>query len=442
MKIRKQIVPLLLTLAVAVTGGSAVYQTWRAQRLQRTLEEVCRSALYETVERMNALALDMEKLLISADAGQSAALLQRISRSAGDVQQHLTFLPLSHEAMAPTLAFANQLSDYSAALLPTLMAAGAVPEAELSRLSEQSALCTQLCSQLALAQQTVDERRLALALPGSVFALGGSAALRPLEALGDSQDGMNYPAMRYTGLFDASEAAPPRGLPPGEITEAQALVIAQEFIGADRVKSVRIAPGTLGAIPAYGVTVETEDVQLNLEITRKGGRVLWMMPETASFQVVESVQRCREAAADFLRTRGFADMEAVDHQVYDGLCVINFAPVQDGVRLYPDLVKVQIRMDTAQPVGLEAHLYWTNHVRRKLPAPAVTEESARAHAAGRAEVESVRLCMIPRHGSEVLCWELSLTHGGERYLVYLDAQTARELDIMKVILTPDGILTA
>lgn len=435
MKIKKQLLPLLLTAAIAVTGGAAVYQSWRAQRLQRTLEEIYLSAFYETSEKMDALALDIEKLLISADAAQSAVLLQRISRSAGEVQRHLTFLPLRHEALAPTLAFANRLSDYSATLLPELVACGAMQEADLALLTEQSALCAQLCSQLALAQQNTSERH-------TLLSATGSSSFLSLENLGDGTNGMNYPSLMYGSSFTDGGAAVPRGLPAEEISEAQALDIAREFVGPDRVQEVRVAPGTLGVLPAYGVTVQTSDVQLNLEVTRQGGQVLWMMPETASFQVIESVSRCREMAADFLHTRGYGSMEAVDYQVYDGLCVVNFAPTQDGVRLYPDLVKVQVRMDTAQPVGLEAHLYWTNHVRRSLPAPAISEEAARTHAGSRAETDAVRLCVIPYHGSELLCWELTLVHGGETYLVFLDAQTGREIDIMKVLLTPDGILTA
>ena len=44
--------------------------------------------------------------------------------------------------------------------------------------------------------------------------------------------------------------------------------------------------------------------------------------------------------------RDSGEMEANHYQVYDGLAVINFVAVQDGVLLYPDLVKVQVRMDT------------------------------------------------------------------------------------------------
>ena len=41
---------------------------------------------------------------------------------------------------------------------------------------------------------------------------------------------------------------------------------------------------------------------------------------------------------DFLLDRGYGEMEANHYQVYDGLAVINFVAVQDGVLLYPCLL--------------------------------------------------------------------------------------------------------
>ena len=54
--------------------------------------------------------------------------------------------------------------------------------------------------------------------------------------------------------------------------------------------------------------------------------------------------------------------------------------------LYPDLLTVQVRMDTLQVVGLEARSYWTNHVRRELSEPALSADEA---AAGFAQVTTL-----------------------------------------------------
>lgn len=391
-----------------VLAGVLVYQSRRITVLENTMEEIYLSALHQTAEEMDALSLDMEKALLTTDAAHTVTLLHHISQTAGGVQQTLSFLPVSPQALQPALRFANQLADYSAGLLPQVVEAGQLSEDERALLAQQLALCSQLSSQLALAEDTGD-----------------------LEALTLSSAYLAEPAIRQA-----------KGLPEGEITQQEAIDIARSFVGDDRVTSIQTAPGTSGALAAYGVTVQAGDVQLNLEITRQGGKVLWMVPETASFTVIQSPQACQEAAVSFLALRGLGEMQPVHHQMYDGLYVVSLAPVQEGVLLYPDLIKVQVRMDTGEIVGLEAHSYWLNHVQRTLPAPALTQAEAQAHISAQATVEGSRLCIIPLNDQEVLCYEFTVTHNGETYLVYIDARSGHEVELLKTINVENGSLTA
>lgn len=398
-----------LTITIAaglafVLVGFMAYQSRRITMLENTVEEISLSALHQTAEEIDALTLDMEKALLAADPAHAVTLLHNVSQAADSVQRCLTFLPVSHAALRPAQVFANQLADYTAALLPHLVEQGQLTPAERAHLNQQLALCSQLSSQLALAHTAADLEDLQLDLPV-------------------------YPQ-------DAVQA---RGLPQGDITQEEALDIARQFVGDHRVTSIHAAPGTTGALPAYGVTVQTSDVQLNLEVTRQGGKVLWMMPETASFPITQSITACLEAAGLFLESQDLAPMEAVHHQVYDGLCVISMVPVQDKVLLYPDLIRVQVRMDTAQVVGLEAHNYWLHHTQRTLPQPALSAEEA-----GRQipNVQSSRLCLLPYQDEELLCHEFTVLHESETYLIYLDAQSGREVELLKTIPVENGSLTA
>ena len=129
-------------------------------------------------------------------------------------------------------------------------------------------------------------------------------------------------------------------------------------------------------------------------------------------------------------------------QLYDGLCVVSFAPVQEDVLLYPDLLTVQVRMDTLQVVGLEARSYWTNHVRRELSEPALSADEAAALLSDQAQRQGHRLCLIPEGGGETLCWQFTVTRGGETYFIYLYAQDGREVAIRKVIPLENGSTAA
>ena len=105
---------LMLTLTVGVAlfacVAGLILEVRRAERAERTLEEIYQSALSETAEQMQALSLTLEKALVTGDVSQNVKLLAQVSQLSEDVRRNLTFLPLSHEAMAPTLTFANQLA--------------------------------------------------------------------------------------------------------------------------------------------------------------------------------------------------------------------------------------------------------------------------------------------------------------------------------------------
>ncbi|MGN1021172.1 MAG: PepSY1/2 domain-containing protein [Aristaeellaceae bacterium] len=432
---KKYILPLTLALLLLITAAIAAMQTDRLGRLTRALEEAGLQALHQSAEEMQALTLDLEKLMVSGQASQQAALLHRISLTAGDVQQCLASLPLSHEAMAGTLTFVGELRDDAAAMLPALTSRPLTP-AQLEHLSACLASCAQLSSQLSLARQTMEEGGMTLTQTGSVFSADASASQRPLEQLGSAEEGVIYPPA------DVRLPSSPRGLPEGDVTREEARQLARDLVGAEAVLAVSDAPDASGVLPAYGVTVQTADVLLNLEITRQGGKLLWMMPETASFPITQSPAACEDAALGFLTAQGFGPAEAVWRQLYDGLCVISFAPVQEGVLLYPDLLTVQVRMDTLQVVGLEARSYWTNHVRRDMPDPALSAEDASALLSEQAEAQSHRLCLIPEGDGETLCWQFTVTRGGETYLIYLDAQEGREVAIRKLIPLENGATAA
>lgn len=392
-----------LAAAVALAGHS---QFQRIHRLERTVAELYQSGLRQSAESLEELSLHMEKALLTTDAARTAALLHSIGLCASNVQQSLSLLPAEQENLSVAQTFVHRLADETAALLPQLVDNTVLTEDTRVWLRQQLALCSQLASQLAMAQSYADLNSLRL--------------------------DVSIPA----------ETTVAKGLPNGTITQEEALSIARSFVGENRVRSVQTAPGTSGALAAYGVTVQTEDVQLNVEVTSQGGQVLWMVPETAAFTVVQSVETCRQAAADFLALHDYPSMVAVYDQAYDGLCVTTFVPLQEDVLLYPDLIRVQVRMDTAQVVGLEAHSYWLNHTQRDLPAPGLTAEQAAAPLAAHTEISAVRLCVIPHADAEVLCYECAMTYQGESYLVYMDAQTGQEVESLKFVPVENGVLTA
>ena len=82
---------LMLTLTVGVAlfacVAGLILEVRRAERAERTLEEIYQSALSETAEQMQALSLTLEKALVTGDVSQNVKLLAQVSQLSEDVRR-------------------------------------------------------------------------------------------------------------------------------------------------------------------------------------------------------------------------------------------------------------------------------------------------------------------------------------------------------------------
>lgn len=433
-----------LSVAVLLSIYLALDYGIQAQRSAQALEDAYAQRVLETQEHLQAIGLKLGKAPVAADARTQVELLAGISRQADSVVSGLSALPLSHIAMSDTLKFCNQLSEYAMVLALSVAAGQPLTERETAELVSLESQCALLTGQFATARETMVAESLRLTARPGVFYAEAQAARRPLEQVADPDNGMDYPSMIYDGAFsDARHYGSPKALGEGRIDQRQAMEAARAFVGEERVRSVEAAPDSGGALASYGVKLTLNDgVVLNAEVTRQGGKMLWMVPEHAAFEPGWTLEECAEAARDFLLDRGYGEMEANHYQVYDGLAVINFVAVQDGVLLYPDLVKVQVRMDTGEVVGLEANNYLMNHTERTGLSPALSGEQALEKASSRLEAGQARLCVIPYREGERLCYEVPGRYEGREYRVYIDAITGEEAEVLMMVDSVGGRMAA
>ncbi len=416
-------IPIFL-LALAIAFG--LWQWRTAQASASDLKAVREKAYYSALDGLTNLETDLSKVLIAESAGQHALLLGRISSLARSVSENLAALPASYGADADGLKFLSQTADY-AQTLSSAAAEGRTPTDEDLR-------------QLLLLQEKCGELRVHLE-NGAGFTYAES-----IDA--GERNGIEYPSLLYDGPFsDGIRLGKAKGLTGGEITEAEAIAVAAAFLGQERVTRAEKGVDTGGPVPAFGVSLELPDLRITAAVTKQGGKMLWMTPESAGFESYLDVEECTVHAKAFLTSRGFGEMASSYYQQYNGIAVISFAAVQDGVMLYPDLVKVQVRMDTGAVIGLEANNYWMNHVTRERLHPKLSEAEARAYLSSRLSNAEARLCVIPVDDglgsgrTELLCWEFDGTYADSRYLVYIDAETGEEARVLKVVLGNGGVLT-
>lgn len=413
----------LLLVALAVAVALALWQFREAKAAEITVRAGRERAYYSALDSLTNLEADLSKALVASGPGQHALLLGRVSSLAGAASENLSALPAAYGADESGLKFLGQTADYAQTLAAAAAEGRTLSETDVRQLSQ-------------LMQKSGELRR--HLENGEGFAYDAPSEEQKLS-------GIEYPSLLYDGPFsDGVRQGAPRGLSGEEITSEQAVEAGRAFLGAARAQR---AADMKGPIPCWGVSAETDGVTITLQVTRQGGKILWMAPETAGFETKLGMEACVARAREFLESHGFGEMEPSFTQQYDGLAVISFAAVQDGVTLYPDLVKAQVRMDTGEVVGLEANNYWMNHAERENLAPQVDEQQALRAVSGRLTVTGSRLCVIPVDDgldsgkTEKLCWEFAGEWNGSRYFVYIDAETGEEEKVLKVVAGNGGTLT-
>ena len=252
-----------------------------------------------------------------------------------------------------------------------------------------------------------------------------------------------YPTLIYDGPFSESgENQAPKADPGERITDQQARAAAQRLFPGEVGEPVYVA----GALPVYEFTVDTADRgQVSLSLTERGGQLLSFMASPTGDKndppSDEESERLKESALSFLRELGVEDPAAAYAQYYQGVAVLNFAPRQEGVILYSDLVKVYLDRDTGEVMGLDARNYRLNHRARDLPRPQITEKQAAEYVSDSLHIEHTDIALIPlTKQSEVLCYEFKATNDGTFYIVYINALTGEEEQIFEVINSEEGDL--
>ncbi len=442
---RFQWLPAALAAAFVVACAVSVTQYVQAARYRTMIENMYQRSYYELVGGMGALEINLSKLLVSDAPDQSGDLLHEVSRQAEGVQQSLASLPLSHAALSETVRFVNQTGDYAASLGRRVAAGQPLTAQQRDSLAGLMARCGALNEVLADVDPTNQALYSAAQPQEAYYAQAqqqGQGQGMPLENLAQPKD--EYPALLYDGPFsDAAVDRAPKGYLGPDITQDEAMALAIAFYGRERVQEARAAEEAFGPVPSWGVELVSENgVLATCHVAQQGGRIHWLMRDPAVYETRMSVEDLMAAGKAFLYNRGYGDMTATYAQVYSGVCTVNYAAVQDGVVLYPDLIKLQLSMQDGAVVGIEAGNWLVNHVRRELPLPAITAAEAEQRAGANMSVQRALLCLMPKPGgAESMAWECLGTKDGEEYLVYIDAFDARELNILKVIHTEGGQLT-
>lgn len=389
------------------------------------------------VTDMESLRTKLDKLEAASGNNQYSALLTDIWRQAGDTESSIAALPICYQSTSSLTQFMNRTGDYCRYLAEKIANGQQLSQDDLAQAQTLADTCGEISAKVnELWQQG--------------YASGFGISDIDFTLVSDTGNGLDFqnqefPRLIYDGPFsESTENKQPQGLGNNTVTKEDAQAAAGKFLGLDPGELTY--SGDMNAIIAsYGFSGQQNNIPFTIYISKQGGKMLWYMSQRdTGITAAPTEQRylqLKATAQSFLRSKGYGDTAASYAQFYGGVAVINLAPVENGVVLYPDLIKVWVDISTNDVAGVDANNYLMSHKARDLPAAALTKEDAQAKLNSAITVTNTRLALIPLDtNEEKLCWEFTGTVNGNDYIVYINAETGREEDILQIQHTNEGTL--
>lgn len=407
-------------------------------------------AFYELVDYVQNVETYLAKSLISSSPEHGAETLTHVWREANLAQAYLSRLPIDSVELEKTAKFLNQVSDYSYSLSRKNIYNEELTEEDLKNLEDLHNYSVELRNTLDQLSADINDGRIKW---GELTKKGEVAFAQEVSNISKNsfsnleENFHEYSGLIYDGAFsEHMTSSQKKGLTGDNIDEEKAKQIATDFIGKDRVQEINLSGKSENTdIITYDFSVKVNnenEENMNISITEKGGHVLLMNYNRNVEAELISQEEADKIGKQFLKDRGLNNMKETYYLKQDGIVTINYAYKQDEVTVYPDLIKLKIALDNGEVMGIETKGYLNSHEERKIPEVKITKEKAKESLNKNLEITSESLAIIPTEWqTEVLCWEFKGKVNDTDFLVYVNAETGKEEDILVITNTPNGTLT-
>lgn len=393
---------------------------------QNQMESVYARAYYSLLDGVNDMDTTLAKLTIAKSREKQESLLYDIWCASTLAEEYLATFGNSDEGVRTAVKYINQLGDYSLHLADKLSRGEQLTEKDRATLEKMRPMAGMLKESLQKINGDLNE--------GKLFMEDNGILKEFSKAFSSfSEPDFNYPQMIYDGPFsDGLETASAKGLEGLEDIDQKK---GEKIIGElfDGVSEIEYIGRFDGRIPTENYSFKINGKTAFVQLSTKGGKVInFSLAETKDGDN-EISKNAGEKAVAFAKQMGYKNMQVVWSATAHGHTYINLAPVEEGIILYPDLVKVKIDNESGEIIGFDSAHHAYNHRKRNLEKPAIAESDARNNLSIKPIAEG-RLALIPEGGGqkETLCYEYQCESEGT-YFVYIDALTGAETEILYVI---------
>lgn len=447
-KMNTKVVGVIAFMIFGVMCIFSMEMTNRFKRQKQQVENEYNKSMYQAVGYIKNIETDLAKLQITNTDRITITTLSSIWKQSNLAKENLEAMPVEQNTFANTSKYLSQLSDYSYSLMKKVIETDKLTDEEYDNIKVMQEECNKLSKVMSEVYQDLNAGR----IKWDELKKIGNEKLSELEISSSvsniasiAKSFQEYEGLIYDGAFsDHLLDRNPKYLGDNDVSKEDAKNYIISLFDSENIEYINEIEDNKGEIELYNFNVKLKDSDMvrNISITKKDCKLYLMIADRNVESENIVMNEAKKAGKEFLRKLGIEDVKDTYYLKIGNMAIINYAGTQDGIILYPDLIKVKVALDTGEICSIESQGYIFNHEKRDNIIPKISMEEAKNTLNKNIEIMSEGLAIIPTESKdEVLTYEFKGMVGEREFLIYINAETAQEEKVLMIRETPGGILT-
>ncbi len=415
-----------LSVAVLALGSIVTVGYFDLNNAQSSIMNGYQSAVYEFSEHVENLDSSLSKARVATGSYEQQKLLTKIILATELASQSLEKFPADFTAAQQLAAQLNDMNKQAWTLLYKQLNGKTFT-------SEDDATVEKLFNQVermrqgmpALMEQTKTLKLKEMLKTDGKFAMGLLGLTEAEMAPGGAVDMLDY--------SDSFVSKMPK------ISESEATEKAMQYFSDYNIDTMHLTGKTEEGAPSYTFEMTDRDGRAYYcAITEQGGLLSMFSSYDAATPRQYAEEECIAIAKNFLEKCGYNNMEAIWTSETGNELNVRFAYMQDNVAIYADTIDVKVCNNRGLATGLIAKTFIKNHKSRTLGKATLSQKTVEKNARKKLQLHGTRLALLPQDGAEILTYEIRGDYGDRSYVVFVDADAGKMIEIYNVAITDRG----
>lgn len=399
------------------------------------LENSYMKGFYEMVDNVNNIEVDLSKTIATTSLDSQRTLLSSIYQSSVLGINNINLLPISENKLTKLNKLLNKTGGFVYSLLDKNYNGDIVSESDLTQLNDIHTQIKEVqfdlnnyIAKMQYDYSIIDD--IDFDSPDDSEFSGG--------IVNTESSGTDIPSLIYDGPFSESVLNKEiKGLENVEYTREDVEAKLNDIFPNQSTSYTGMSEGKF---VTYNFDIEGS-INRSVAVTKKGAFVLTITSFGGNGSDSISKDDGINLAQDFATKLGLSNMYSIWHQLVNNVLYVNLAPIINHVIYYSDLIKAKVDLSNGEIIGWEASGYATNHIGSREFTSSMGILDASSLISPLLEIKERNYAIVPNEFvGESSAYEFICTWKNYTYYIYIDSNTGKELNILRVIETNNGQL--